>query len=263
MNLTIERHSFFQDPCAGTLRFSEVAPPPAVAECEHQVCNCTKHVLTRPAGEPHEVHTAAIFVEQMGKYQVKLQLRGERVDFSLHWPRERPVVDMFDNGRQDHAYFWWGCSGSGCQVEITGTGENLPVNCSFGHVYFGNQVNISEFFNGHSPSRVVKLDQIKPEQVWVHHGGVGEEFLSFFPPEHPETAQWWVLQAQVHALRMLGQQLDATTPVAEIREQMLSKLTGANARATALGNRLFLNCAEMLVSWVSRIRDTALFPLLK
>ncbi len=181
MNTKVTRHSFYRGKTQFE-RFTEHAPL-CVEDSGHDLCNCTRTVTDRPVGEPENVVQVITFEEIFGKYQMKLDMEiggttstcdQNAVMFTIRWPRaEGKPPRAFSDDKDEHAYFWF-VREDNCQVEVTGTGDNGDVDCTLGSVLFGNRVDVSTFFNGALPSRVVDLTKISPEDVWLHYTMFGE-----------------------------------------------------------------------------------------
>lgn len=168
----------------GTLRYSENSP--AKEECDHQVCNCTKAVKDRPEGEPNQKQQYIEFHKKDKDYNYEVGLAGAGCHFTLRWPGE--VWDKEHKwSSKNHAYYWFNSSDS-IQVEIIKEGYGR-TNCFFAHLYLGNEVDTSKFFNGHSPSRIVDLAKLKPDEVWAHQCGFGSE-AQISMRECDENVEW-------------------------------------------------------------------------
>ena len=189
--VTIQRTSFFRGP-RGTLRFAEEE---GALRCEHPHvdCNCTKTVDVRPPGEPEQVSQMVLFqskrdIGQPAELLVDLTRPTPR-DASLRWTFTWGESDESfapGLGRTPHAYFWFSQLERHVHVcvipkvrpidEIMKLGR-LESDGFFAMLYMGNRIDTSEFFHGHSPSRVVDLGKIDEREVWLHyaydiaHGG--------------------------------------------------------------------------------------------
>ena len=178
------RHNFFRQKNGGTLRFSEHSPHKT--ECEHQVCNCTKAVTKRPEGKPFQVSQGIKVSGGNGRFEMTAG-SGASVNFTFLLPTSmKSELDSPD--QRPHAYFHFGKTFDLLRIEITKPHYGL-VDCFFGHLYFGNQVDISTLMNGHSPSRVVNLSRIEKDDVWCHSCCSGRESWMLLPAR-PETEYW-------------------------------------------------------------------------
>ncbi len=96
-----------------------------------------------------------------------------------------------------------------------------PNDLFMATVYFGDQIDMSQLFNGHSPSRIMNAGTFKPSDVWTHVcvGGI-ESFRKLEVRQEKETwiafLLWWkkifALTAKYHD--------DFTTPVMEIQKKL-------------------------------------------
>jgi hypothetical protein len=66
--------------------------------------------------------------------------------------------------------------------------EDIRDHVFFGNLYWGNSIDIGRMMNGHSPSRVVDLSSIGPDDFWTHECNWGKEAFSLV--RGPEIAMW-------------------------------------------------------------------------
>jgi hypothetical protein len=187
MMVEVRRNLFFSGVKQGYLRYSEISPPKE--ECDHQVCNCTKAVQDRPAGEPEQQNQHIQFVEKGKDYTYEVNLVSTGCQFVLRWPGV--VWDKEHKWfSKNHAYYWFNSNGvdNMIQIEIIKEGYG-KTNCFFAHVYLGDIIDTSRFFNGHSNSRIVDLTKLKSDEVWAHQCGFGSEAQCSFRECH-ETQEW-------------------------------------------------------------------------
>ena len=246
--ISVSRHNFFTTK-KGTLRFSEHSPKRK--ECEHQLCGCTRNVTKRPSGKPSQVSEGAVFEIGNLKVNVGLRSQGRPIDNSVDFTfvlsklTGKPIDPAYIG--RPHAYFWFQSSVrysesiqplDSLMVEITKPGYGL-VDHFFGHVYRGNKVDISDFFNGHSPSEVVKLDQLGPNDIWCHECAMGAEAMSVFSPHDSETSSW---KAAFDNAEWIHQRILAVDP------------TNLNSARRKLVNDRDLNAAISLSqTWLSTV----------
>lgn len=217
------RNLYFFELKQGYLRYSESSPEEK--ECDHQVCNCTKAVSVRPDGEPQQKQQYIEFIKdypknsQFEKFEVTLS--GNGCKFTLRMPGQ--VYSTYDKNREwgqnNHAYFWFK-NDNGLQIEITKPKYN-KVDCFFGHMYFGNKIDISKFFNGHSKSRIVDLSKIGSNELWMHHNGFSDEKLISMK-ECEETERWhevFTLQKEISKKARTYEE-DYDSLVVDIRERV-------------------------------------------
>lgn len=190
METTVTRHSYFRGPHR-TERHTEHAPP-RPPESPHDVCCCTREVAERPPGEPTSVSQTVTFTEAVGEYRMRLDLTATRPratpeealaayqhsnnapHFRVTWPRSRPPGAYSWQQGDERADFHF-LRPDHLQVSVSGTGDGGDVDCASGRVLFGNEVDVSTFMNGHSPSRVVDLKVLHPDDAWTHFGMQGHE----------------------------------------------------------------------------------------
>lgn len=252
MKVRVERHSFHKAPLGGHHRFSEYspeAPPRRPFEC-----NCTKTVTSRPSAPAHQVQQIISLEGEHQKYQVDIRFDSRREGpwITFRWPG--PKDGWVDRAEPDrtHAYFIMDVNGkkNSLSVEIVLPGYGR-TDCFFGHLYFGNQVDVSTLMNGHAPSNIIDLSKIRPNQVWAHECRSGKEAMTFLR-EGGETEGWRTLKLtatdQLHAMRPYQEDLHSS--VDEIRE-------GVQA------NEKILTAADIMKVWlahiVTNLKDTELF----
>lgn len=234
------------------LRFSENSPE--IKECEHDVCNCTKAVTKRPDGKPHQKQQYIYLKEKSKYYDCEVMLASDGVKVTLRWPGVTltPRLNGESWSQNNHAYFWFNSNDvkNMIQIEITLPGYG-NVDCFFGHMYFGNDVDISKFYHGHSRSKIIDLTKIKPEDVWMHFDGFGAEVQCALQ-ECDETKEWikvYAIQEKIaNAARTYDQ--DFVSDVETIREK-------------AENDDVMIKDAQHLCRWFSivtkHLRQTEMF----
>lgn len=245
--IKVSRTSFFQSPTGGTLAYSEHSPEQP-EEHEHQVCNCTKVVNTRPEGEPYQTRLDIEAHTQTQGLNAEFNLTN--LCFTLRWgeANERGYQD-------DHSRFGFHPEQHSAQIEICIPGYDpipgykKPLNYFITNLYLGNQIDISHFFNGHSPSRIVDLSRLQPNTLWVHKNFFPERMAIL--PNTDEASSWrkcfdliQVLHKRTHQHKAASDNLD------HIRKLVSEDL-----------NILFTldYITEWLVHITKNIKDTDLF----
>lgn len=182
--IKVKRNLYFLTKENGYLRYSESSPEEK--ECEHHVCNCTKAVSEKPDGEPKQNQQ---YIEFFKDNKFKVGLSADGCQFTLRLPGNTWLAwgKEGKSTSSNHAYFWFK-KNYALYIEITKEGYN-ETNCFFGHMYFGNKVDISSFFNGHSPSRIVNLEKVGSEELWMHYCSFGSEKVISLR-ECEETTLW-------------------------------------------------------------------------
>lgn len=206
--ISIERLSFFRVTGGGVLRFAEHAPEGSGKA--HAECNCTKSVRTRPTGSPVQI-------------QQEFYVEGDGWSFRLaqRW------CTFGELGGNEHAYIIFSKDFNNAQIEVVPVPGCGLTDAFFGHVYLGNCVDVSEFYNGFAPSRVVKLDEIYPHQVWTHACCFGKEAVRSFSDDGAEAGIWrerFLRAATVD--RFLRSYRNGTlTPVSDLRDRLTADVT--------------------------------------
>ncbi len=174
--LTVEQHSFFDSP-TGVQRFSEYWPPRPHLTQDHQICNYTRQVCERPEGIPNEVDQKIILSGEEG-LPWDFNLVSGWLTFRWGMPNEKG-----QRPHDPHAYFMFGPSGgnNGLRVEVVTPHihEDFLEHTFLGDLYLGNKIDTSRLINGHSPSKIVNLSSINPDDLWTHVCWFGKESFSF------------------------------------------------------------------------------------
>jgi hypothetical protein len=253
------RDSYFNQLRAGNLRFTETSP--VEHQEDHQICNCTKAVSARPSGTPRQVTQVVEVREQIEDRHVELRasapdalfftfmwsVPGAKQESGFHYAEKRAGLPP----QTHHAYFW--VTTSKIQIEIIKPGYGL-TGCFFGHLFMGNKVDTSTLFNGHSPSRVVELENLSPEDIWCHDCGFGTEATELLN-ECPETEFWRdllqragqvsqtmlpILNDHTSDIETIRHRAQAHTPFTDLAAWAIPRL---NDRITNLDtSELFLRC---------------------
>jgi hypothetical protein len=210
--ITLSRYSFFQDPGHQTLRFSEHSP--GHEEGDHAVCNCTRNVTEKPEGDPTHVSQDVSFTREINGRQVEYRLTGQAIylDAKKCEPGSRRLISFDD----DHAAFDFHRPNT-LNVYVPVPGHRLGMFHAY--LFLGNQIDISTLMNGHSPSRVVKLDKIGAEDLWLHECFWGHEGVTLFDQHSAETASWRALIRMAQDIHQRSAKLrtDLTTDVHVLR----------------------------------------------
>jgi hypothetical protein len=212
MNVKVVRYNFFRQERGPILRFTEHSP--ACEEHDHQICNCTKNVKERPEGVPSSVNQN-ILLENKDNELIK-SFSGITAEFSLsslettfRWELDEAIKDGLCEDspvtKKAQAYFYFNRNEINNHISVTIT---LPgygnVDCFFGHVFFGNDVDTSRLMNGHAPSRIIDLSKIKPNQIWVHDCNWGGEAVEFLK-ENEEFNLWWEIKNKVDNIKKMSE----------------------------------------------------------
>ena len=186
--LSVRRYSFFNGKTQN-LRFTEHAPPKD--ECDHPICNCTCNVAVRPAGEPHQVTQSIIFTKDT-------PYKATEFDLSTGWLTFRWDISPEDKKKcvskwrredeDERAYFMFNHKQRSVKVQMPVYGYP-PGDHIFPHLYMGDQIDISNFYNGHSPSTVVDLSKLSTEDIWLHDSNFGTEAMMIFD-DNGEALAW-------------------------------------------------------------------------
>lgn len=257
LSIEVVRYSFFRPPGhrGRNLRFTERSPE---GPCEEgRLCNCTEAVRERPVGEPYEVQQEILAKgTHPNGLRARHRLAGSYApEFYFEWgdalvlasSREGHVTARKMPGRENHAAFIFGRQANALKVEITLPGYGL-VDCFFGRLYFGPNVDTSKLMNGHSPSRIVRTSEIGPRQLWVHECRWGAEAMAVLP-DSTEVDFWWNVKGRVDAITE-GVKADPKASPDEVRRMVQSKPNLL---------RLVDQVNRLLGSVVRKLKSTELF----
>jgi hypothetical protein len=251
----VERRHFFRRPGEPTQRFVEHAPP--LDEIDHPICGCTKNVAVRPAGEPDQKGQEITLVyAPIGELRPEFWLCHNVLQFSWGAPPKRSASGAIVENHE-HAHFGWtrlshhGTANPGSRS--VGVGVTLPGGHFSGHLYMGNRIDVSALMNGWCPSRIVKLDALREDDLWVHDCSSGNEAMRLFS-DSDESRMWKKvlldnerLQASVGRYRS-----DFTEPVEALRVRVEQ-----DEELIALATTI----VEAMAPIVTGIRTTELFRL--
>ena len=197
MTIEVIRTSWFRRP-SKTLAYEEHSPG---RTCEaHAICGCTDMVTERPEGEPD---SEVLQVQVKGVHrglEAQASVSDRTLWSTFRWdqrPEDEAIrVDKSESerGRKAHAYFLFSPGRVGLEIYQPGYGR---VDYFFGHIFLGNEVDISKLYNGHSPSKVVDLSKLSADALWVHDCSWGREAMRAFS-DSPEAQNWrlWSRTAQ-------------------------------------------------------------------
>lgn len=244
--LQVTRRNFFSMR-EGTLRFTEHSPE--MIEHEDFQCNCTKNTVLRPPGEPDQITQDIAFTEETKDYRLNFSIPALWYNFKFG-PEIK--VKWTEKPERSHAYFMFDRNNIknsiGIEITLPGYGR---VDCFFGNLYFGNKVDIGTLMNGHSPSRIVKLDKIGPNQVWAHGCNFGKEAMGFLR-ECAETNRWRQAKDDVKEMEAIAAPFNADlkSPVEALRQNVEGQ-----ADLAALAH----STGRWLWSIVANLKQTELF----
>ena len=190
LDVKVTRNSFFETPGQKTLSFQEVFPPKLAEKCheDKDICGCTKSVQLRPSGIPSQITQSIKLVGDLND-DLKLDL-----DLTSGWlsflPKKstRPTL-MGGLDFDSRIYFTFGKNQCGLQIPVKGYNGD-EINCLLGHLYLGNDVDISKLYNGHSPSKIIDLKTIDKDDVWAHGCVWGNEQIRFLPKDSDVSYFW-------------------------------------------------------------------------
>lgn len=179
MSVSVERNSFYDVTDGTALRYTEHAP--VGSGKKHFECGCTKNADAKPTGKPSQV-----------THEFRVDESGASLALSMRW------LTFGEMGQDRRAYFIFGRDESSVKVEIA-----LPdygtVDTFFGKIYLGDRIDLSRFYNGHSPSQVAEKrgdglyygeTKIGATQVWSHECTWGKESVTLMDENSPETVLW-------------------------------------------------------------------------
>lgn len=231
----IERLSFFAVTGGGMLRFAEHSP--LGSGKEHHECGCTQNTDARPTGKPSRVTQT-------------FRVGDSRAHFRLS--ADASWLTFGEFGMDDHTYFIFSNGERSVKIETSLPGYG-PTDYFFAHLYYGNQIDVSKFINGHSPSNVVDLAKIDGEQLWLHGCSWGDEAVRTL--ENRREIETWsetFRLVDTIANRARGLLSDVTSPVENLRARLAAddEISGAVDRVV-----------NLIAPFVENPRNTELFRL--
>ena len=227
----VSRYEYYR-PSGGNLTYEESYPP--CEEKEGPLCGCTHKVIARPEGVP--TGTAQYVRVNCAVGEMRLDVELSQMDFIFHW-----------GNTQDHAFFFF--RKDSVRIEITLPGHGY-VDCFFGKLYMGNDVDISRLMNGHSPSKIIKLNEIGPNQLWMHDCSWGREAMEILL-NTPETQRWRDVFYTIRELRINSTHyMDQSVPVKDHHDRLLQD---SSIMADVRNVTLFLK------DFIEQIKGTEIF----
>lgn len=204
--IQVLRNSYYDTPSGHSLNYVE-ADPHEEHPHEGLICGCTTAVTQKPQGKPANQTQDFSFIS--GDFSFSLT-RGHATFRELGHPG-------------GHAYFWYRMPETSIQVEITLPGYRNGDHF-FANLMQGNAIDVSRLFNGHSPSKVLEMDKLSPEDLYVHRCSIRTgEAMRFF--ENPEEKALWKETFRLVDLacgQVLPYAEDYETPVEVLRARMES-----------------------------------------
>lgn len=168
LRVSVTRDNFFLNPSGGHLRWTEASP--ASAHQHGFECGCTLSADTRPAGSPESIRQEFRILWDDCVMALEDEVSEPWVTFrkardAESWIARRRTGD--DEADEDHAYVIFDGPQEKAKIEVASPGFGL-IGYVMLDLFLGNRVDISRLYNGHSPSRVVDLSKIAPDQVWIY-----------------------------------------------------------------------------------------------
>ncbi|HSX23285.1 MAG TPA: hypothetical protein VLE97_10980 [Gaiellaceae bacterium] len=164
----VTRDSFFAG-LGGHLRWTEASP--AAGHRHGADCGCTIAVDAKPAGRPESIRQEiriawndCVIALEEGASEPWVTFR--KAGDAEGWIDRRRSGDG-DEADEDHAYVIFDDRQDKAKLEVTSAGFGL-VDCVLVDLFLGNQVDTSTLRNGFSPSRVVDLAKIGPDEPWIY-----------------------------------------------------------------------------------------------
>jgi hypothetical protein len=134
------------------------------------------------AKEVYQVKTGLEFSSPVNDGKLNVQISFPTYDGrskSYYWGSTVDSVDFsisMNNGA--HKYFWFRNLGNGAAalyIEYPAPGASKFSDYLLKTIYFGNNVDMSTSVNGYLPSQLSLKDLFKPDTIWMHDSGFGQE----------------------------------------------------------------------------------------
>ena len=220
MSVSVCRDYYYEGSDGGVLIHPEYSPARAV--CARQKCNCTKIVHDKPEGDPSDVAQRLELARAVEDYDLSVLLRNGLSRFLFCRGDEQARFQPDVNGVQNELSVQLTSSTTLSAASGIKMADYSSVGCLLGRIYFGNSVDTSQLLNGYSPSRIVDLKALSPNDIWAHACVFGAEAMRVFRPCE-ETDGWWQTKSAMDeiARRASGYMADLASPVGEVRDRIL------------------------------------------
>lgn len=194
-NISITRYSFFPGD-SQTLRFAEYAPPQT--DCDHPICNCTRHVAERPKGEPRYVSQTIVYEPELEwrnrccccRLNPRFDLTNGRLTFK--WPlteevRAKLISPFRDSDKTQEASFSFSMT-----ERMVNIGMSVPgyggTDYTQIRLCMGRNIDTSKFVNGWMPSKIEEIATIPDDTIWLHGDSWGKEMMQILTGD--EVSAW-------------------------------------------------------------------------
>lgn len=222
MGFIVERRSFYKNENSRLLKYFESSPE---VECKDGDCNCTASIKSRPSGVLDHVVQNIRYTGIYSGYNLDWSLnRDTWFDLNFYWNEiKRPKNQRYLN---PHASF--------CFNHVSSAGGKLNNSISIGicktpassfkdlkidliaNMYFGNKVDVSKLFNGHSSSKIVDLTKLSQEDVWLHYS-IGGEAMEVLPRSEESTMWKQIYKNASRVMEITSQHDDKEMSVLDVR----------------------------------------------
>lgn len=204
---------------------------------------CSEKVSERPTSRLLSTSVVIEAFDKVGIYDVEVQLDKRAYSYVIRW-------DDF------HAYFTFPVSKKPyndyhCRFGIYCKDYGY-VDYFMGNVFKGRHVDVTTLMNGHSPSRIINLNEIQEDDIWVHDCSWGKEAIKFF--DNGEEKQKWTSLFKFHEYRY---ELHRFRPEAEFTIHEIQELV-TDCKDTLA--RISEN-VEYFISIIENLKSTELFKL--
>lgn len=181
MNIEVTKVNFYENKGGSNLKFIDSTNH---KECEsHFECCCTKIAKEKPTSRLLSSSISIdAYMDKLDKYKVEIDLT--RGSFVFRWDDKHAYFNMLYDGDS-----YSNRKQKGINIEIYRKDWNC-VDYFFAKMFLGNNIDISDFMNGHTPSHLVKLHEIKDDDIWLYDGRWTNEHMRFFDKSTTEWDNW-------------------------------------------------------------------------
>jgi len=210
---------------------------------DHFDCGCTETVKEKPITRLLSTSNIITAFINFGKYQIEFGFDG---CWTIRW-------------EDKHAYFWVSdtdnmYSSNSIYIEIYKEGWN-SVDYFFSRVFHGPHHRIDTLMNGHSPSRVINLNDISNEDLWIHECNWGKEhWLKFSDIDNRERSKWIEF---LKITKILKNCISKFRPESEYSVSEIKEILENEKGLSDILNKM----TEFLISIVENLEETELFEL--
>jgi hypothetical protein len=240
MNIEVTKYEFYE----GEGQHLKYIDTTKKVKCEHSGCNCTKIVSEKPTTRLKSRQIAIDAFLKRDKYDIEINLRNGNHIF--RWGDKHAYFNMlYEGDYRPH-------KDKGIRIEIFKEGWS-SVDYFFATMFLGQHVNISTLMNGHSPSRIIDLNDFGRDDIWLHGCCWGKESVKILG-DYKESDMWRrVIETSANVTDWTSLfKPEADYTIQEIKEQVLKQNNVEES----------INfCVDFFVNVIDNLESTDLYKL--